>query len=55
MSMFPLRYRYKIKERPKTGDWAVQVFDDTKLLQVLFFSACNSALSYVERKEGCHS
>lgn len=55
MLKFQPHYRYKIKERPKTGDWVVQMFSGRKLERVLYFTACNAALSFVEMKEGCHS
>ena len=51
MSRFPLQYRYKIKERPKTGDWVVQMFKGYRLEKVFHFTACNAALSFVERRE----
>lgn len=51
--MWLTQYRHKIKQRPKHGDWLVQVFHGRKLVQVIPFTACNAALSFVERREGC--
>lgn len=51
--MWLTKYRHKIKQRPKQGDWIVQIFMDNKLVQAIPFTTCTSALSFVERREDC--
>ena len=47
----PVSYRYKIKQKPKTGGFVVQMFEGNKLIQVANFYTCNAAFSFVERRE----
>lgn len=51
--MWLTTYKHKIKQRPKSGDWLVQIFDGRKLVQVICFASCNAALSFVQRREDC--
>jgi hypothetical protein len=51
--MWLTTYRHKVKQRPKQGDWLVQIFDGSKLVQVVPFTTCTAALSFVERREDC--
>jgi hypothetical protein len=51
--MWLTEYRHKIKQRPKQGDWIVQIFMGSKLVQAIPFTTCTSALSFVERREDC--
>jgi len=53
--MWLTTYRHKVKQRPKRGDWLVQIFDGRKLVQVMCFASCNAALSFVQRREDCQS
>lgn len=53
--MWLTRYKHKIKQRPKKGDWLVQIFDGRKMVQVMRFASCNGALSFVQRREDCQS
>ena len=53
--MWLTRYKHKIKQRPKRGDWLVQIFDGRKLVQAIPFVTCNQALYFVERREDCQS
>ncbi len=47
----PVSYRYKVKHKPKSGGFIVQMFSGKKLIQVAHFLTCNAALSFVERRE----
>ena len=49
--MWFINYRHKIKQRPKKKDWVVQVLDRQRIVQVLHFNTCASAISWVERRE----
>lgn len=49
--MWFVNYRHKVKQRPKAKDWVVQVLEGSSIKQVLYFATCNSALSWVERRE----
>jgi hypothetical protein len=51
--MWLTTYRHKIKQRPKSGDWLVQIFTGSKLVQAIPFTSCAAALSFVERREDC--
>jgi len=44
-------YTHEIEHRPSENDYVVKVFEGIKLIQVSFFSTCNAALSFVERRE----
>ena len=44
-------YRHEIEYRPSENDYVVKVMDRDKVVQVVFFNACNAALSFVERRE----
>jgi len=44
-------YTHEIEHRPSENDYVVKVFEGIRLIQVSFFSTCNAALSFVERRE----
>lgn len=44
-------YRHEIEYRPSKDDYIVRVMDGDDIVQVVFFSACNAAISFVERRE----
>lgn len=45
------KYRFKIKQRPKSKDCWVQVLDGRKIIRVCKFTSCNAALSWLELAE----
>jgi hypothetical protein len=53
--MWLTTYRHKIKQRPKRGDWLVQIFQGSNLVQCVPFTTCTAALSFVERRESCQT
>jgi len=48
-------YRHEIEFRPHKQDYIVKVMDGVDVVQVVIFSACNAALSFVERREESYS
>lgn len=48
-------YRHEIEYRASEDDYVVKVIDNDKIIQVVFFNACNAALSFVERREGSYA
>jgi hypothetical protein len=49
--MWKPKIRHEIEQRTPQGECIVKVFDENELVEVLQFNACNSALSWVERRE----
>lgn len=53
--MWKPKIRHEIEYRASEDDWIVKMYEGKDLVQVAFFNACNSALSWVERREESYS